>query len=98
MISDTQGQQYADNVVNGILPDQISFNREEVKLLVDTLLEWSAQQIEDLLAGLNSHDLESLVANCEFDTPKEALEDMREDWSEQIGATADFIRKHYGSI
>ncbi|MFA5696521.1 MAG: hypothetical protein WC917_03705 [Bacilli bacterium] len=93
-MNEEQKQEYVDLMIEGNLPNQETFTKEEAKYLTQTALTWASQQIEHKIGELLHDDIPNLVANCEYKTIEEGIKDVEEDFENQLLETVDFIENH----
>ncbi len=90
-MTEEQKQKYVDDIVCGSLPDQESYTKEEVREIAKILLVWSAEQIDHSWGEMKHDDVPDLVAQCEYKTIEEGIEDVQEGFENDILGLRDFI-------
>lgn len=96
-MTEEQKQKYVDNIVSGILPEQEVYSKEEVKYLAQTILSWAGEQIEQVSEELKTKDVPEFVANAEFKSIEEAIEDVENHCQDELSRFKDFIVSWLGN-
>lgn len=96
-IKPEQIEPYIDAVVNGYIPEQETFTKDEVAWLMTTVAIWCSLQLEHEIDESFHDDVQNLVANAEFETIEEGIEDVQEGIKERLYGLMDFMQKWFGA-
>jgi len=94
-MKEEQKQKYVDDIVSGSLPDQESFTKEEMNYIAMSILAWCAEQIDHTWLEMKHDDIDNLVANCEYKTPNEAIQDVEQGMEDEMLGLRDFIMDYF---
>jgi hypothetical protein len=96
-MTDKQKEDYVDVLINGDIPDQETFTKEETLYIAQAVCAWAASQITFAIDDCvhEKTDLPSLVANCEFKTIEEGISSTEDLIEEELCETADFVLEHF---
>lgn len=87
---------WTDCIVNGELPDQETFTKEEMEFLMKTVMTWVSLQMEHELEEVEHKDIPELVRECEYKTIEDGCKDIQEGMLGQLGGLPEFFRTWFG--
>jgi|JI10StandDraft_1071094.scaffolds.fasta_scaffold176422_4 hypothetical protein len=88
-------EKYTEDIINGVLPDQESFTKDEMREIALNVVSWAVLQVEHAWSEMKHDDIPELVANCEYKTPEEAISDVQEGFDDEVYNLIEFMTHHF---
>lgn len=85
-------ESYPLAIVDGNIPEQDSFTRAEATVLVQSALAWAGVTLEQAFEQIKHKDIPNLIANCEYKTIEEGINDVQEGFEQHIEEQVEFIK------
>lgn len=91
-MDEAQKQKYTEEIVVGSIPDQESYNREEMRYIAQSILSWCALQIDHTwVEDMKHDDIPELVKFSEYKSIEEGIADVEEGMEQHIWGLQTFI-------